>query len=355
MMRINKNYLPADPIDFGSIKNVVIYQQKNLGDALLITPVIKVLQRLSPSIKIVLITSKGGRSIFGNFHCVEKVLEEGKLGVTGFLKIKRDLRAVDLFLDFHVSSRSQFLGLLLRSKVSCGLASIRYKWWSKYTHHVPFKNDLIRHQAEKNLDVLRRLGALIEREDKKIRLDSLIEVGLDESIRRRLPEKFIHLHPGTRWLFKTLPPSTWNKVISYLKEKTQLPVVLTGGDQGIEGEFCSEISDTSDVISLVGCTSLNDLSLISTMASFYVGIDTFTSHIASASGVPGIVFFGPSDHRIWGPWGDDVATDVVRDGRACSPCNTDGCGGGQHSDSLSDLSFNFITQRIDHLLKKVRL
>jgi len=355
MMRINKKYLPSDPVDFGSIKNVVIYQQKNLGDAILVTPVLNVLHKLNPSVKVVFITSKGGHSIFGYFDCVQRVIEQEKFKATDIFKIKRKLGVVDLFLDFHVSSRSQFVGLLLGAKVSCGVASIKYKWWSRYTHYVPYKSELIRHQAEKNLDVLRRLGVLIDLEDKKIRLDSLMAIGFNEAIRTLLPEKFIHIHPGTRWLFKTMPISHWNKIISYLKEKTRMPVVLTGGARGLEGDLCSEISDNNDVISLIAETSLSDLAFISSRASFYVGIDTFTSHIASATGVPGIVFFGPSDHRVWGPWGIDAETDVVRDGRACSPCNTDGCGGGKVSECLNDLSLNLIKKKIDLLLDKVSL
>jgi len=37
-------------------------------------------------------------------------------------------------------------------------------------------------------------------------------------------------------------------------------------------------------------------------SSLFIGNDSGPAHIAAAYGIPVVVFFGPSDPRIWGPW-----------------------------------------------------
>jgi ADP-heptose:LPS heptosyltransferase len=48
-------------------------------------------------------------------------------------------------------------------------------------------------------------------------------------------------------------------------------------------------------------------------ARLYIGNDTGFSQLAAAAGVPTLALFGPSDDRIWRPWGEDVR--VVRGAR----------------------------------------
>ena len=67
------------------------------------------------------------------------------------------------------------------------------------------------------------------------------------------------------------------------------------------------------VIDLVGKDPLLVFAALK-RARLYIGNDTGFSQLAAAAGAPTIALFGPSDDRIWRPWGDQVR--VVRGARA---------------------------------------
>jgi ADP-heptose:LPS heptosyltransferase len=67
------------------------------------------------------------------------------------------------------------------------------------------------------------------------------------------------------------------------------------------------------VIDLVGRADLVTSFAALKRARLYIGNDTGYSQLAAAAGVPTLVLFGPSDDRIWRPWGEKVR--VVRGAR----------------------------------------
>ncbi|HEY1751227.1 MAG TPA: glycosyltransferase family 9 protein [Caulobacteraceae bacterium] len=67
------------------------------------------------------------------------------------------------------------------------------------------------------------------------------------------------------------------------------------------------------VIDLVGKADLLTAHAALKRARLYIGNDTGYSQLAAAAGAPTLALFGPSDDRIWRPWGDNVR--VVRGAR----------------------------------------
>ena len=67
------------------------------------------------------------------------------------------------------------------------------------------------------------------------------------------------------------------------------------------------------VIDLIGRTDLVTSFAALQRARLYIGNDTGYSQLAAAAGAPTLALFGPSDDRIWRPWGDKVR--VVRGAR----------------------------------------
>jgi ADP-heptose:LPS heptosyltransferase len=67
------------------------------------------------------------------------------------------------------------------------------------------------------------------------------------------------------------------------------------------------------VIDLIGRADLVTSFAALKRARLYIGNDTGYSQLAAAAGVPTLVLFGPSDDRIWRPWGEKVR--VVRGAR----------------------------------------
>jgi len=67
------------------------------------------------------------------------------------------------------------------------------------------------------------------------------------------------------------------------------------------------------VIDLVGRADLVTCFAALKRARLFIGNDNGYSQLAAAAGVPTLVLFGPSDDRIWRPWGENVR--VVRGAR----------------------------------------
>jgi ADP-heptose:LPS heptosyltransferase len=73
---------------------------------------------------------------------------------------------------------------------------------------------------------------------------------------------------------------------------------------------------------LTGQTTIEQLPLLLSKASLFIGNDTGTTHIAAKLGIPTIcIFSGTSDHRVWQPTGANART--IRCAIDCSPCHLD--------------------------------
>lgn len=63
---------------------------------------------------------------------------------------------------------------------------------------------------------------------------------------------------------------------------------------------------------------ISELIYILSKVGAYLGNDSGVSHLAGASGAPTVALFGPTDHRVWAPLGDNV--NVIASPADCAPC-----------------------------------
>jgi ADP-heptose:LPS heptosyltransferase len=73
-------------------------------------------------------------------------------------------------------------------------------------------------------------------------------------------------------------------------------------------------------IDLVGQVDLLTAFACLKRARLFIGNDSGTMHLAAAAGAPTLGLFGPSDHRLYAPWGQ--ATRVVRGPRTFEQIRT---------------------------------
>ena len=89
-------------------------------------------------------------------------------------------------------------------------------------------------------------------------------------------------------------------------------MMLIGAPRGQETESLRMVAPRDLMIDLDRSDLLTTFAALK-HARLYIGNDSGFSQLAAAAGVPTIVLFGPSDDRIWRPWGDNVR--VVRGAR----------------------------------------
>lgn len=86
------------------------------------------------------------------------------------------------------------------------------------------------------------------------------------------------------------------------------PVLVLGGpgEEARAAPLVKRLSRTG-CSTLFGSEDLLTVSACLARARLYVGNDSGLMHLAAASGVPTLGLFGPSDERIYGPWGPHAA------------------------------------------------
>jgi len=170
----------------------------------------------------------------------------------------------------------------------------------------------------------------------------LVEAGL-------APRGFIHVHPTSRWLFKTWTDPQTAELLRRLARDGHRLVVTCAPDTR-ERAIVARILALAEVpvVDLSGRLTLRELAALAARARLFFGVDSAPMHIAAAVGTPVVAIFGPSGEKEWGPW--RVKHRVVTSDHSCRPCGNDGCGGGKVSECLTTLPVERVHSAINELL-----
>jgi len=118
----------------------------------------------------------------------------------------------------------------------------------------------------------------------------LADVGLE-------PGKFLLILPGSGSLQKNWPAANFMKLAKSLQNVLPSLIVLGPAEVGLEGLVRgSNLKAASDL-------DLGTVAGLASMARGFLGNDSGVSHLAAASGAPGLVIFGPTDPARWRPRG----------------------------------------------------
>src|SRR5439155_15986623 len=170
------------------------------------------------------------------------------------------------------------------------------------------------------------------------------------------PRRFIHIHPGSRWLFKCWPAESHAALIERLAGDGWR-IVVTGAPDARERQLVDALvaalseSARARLVDLSGQLDLRELAALTASARAFIGVDSAPMHIAAAMQTPVVALFGPSGEFEWGPW--KVPHRVVASGEhPCRPCGNDGCGGGMVSECLTRLPVEAALAAVDSLLAR---
>ena len=291
-------------LDLDAIDTVLIVAVPCIGDTLLATPIASSLLARKPSLQIDFLVQEHCSSLLADCPSVRNVLEYDYRSVVGsYWRMYRQLfRRYDLAISTSASDRPL-------QAVICA-APRRYSLvppfklgssWKHWAVTRPILRDDSIPVTELNMRLvdqmgLPRVGDFLLPE---FNADaSPAETALLEG--RRRPYAVIHGTP--RQTFKEWPMESWADVTRHLIERG-LHVYLTGGPGDADARFASDLAARfeSGVTSVSGRLGFGGLTQLLRDSEIYVGVDTVTSHIAAATGVPMVVLFGPTNHVKWGP------------------------------------------------------
>jgi heptosyltransferase-3 len=357
----------ADAIDLSRLDRVLVIKLRHHGDVLLASPVFSVLKRHAPQLEIDALAYAdtaamlSGHPAIAQLHLVDRQWKHAGVAAQagGEWRLWQALRARRYDLIVHLTEHRRGLWLTRLLKPRFAVAPRPRKttaaWAGTFSHlyQLPESGNR-RHTVETHLDALRRIGVAPAEDERGLtlvpgaaaeaRIDALLaEHGLH-------PRSFLHLHPASRWMFKTWPAARSAELISRLAADGHR-IVLTSAPAASEMALNAAIAAQAGVAvtDLSGTLSLKELAALTGRARLFVGVDSAPMHIAAAMGTPAVALFGPSGDIEWGPW--RVAQRIVVSNRhPCRPCGMDGCGGSKVSECLTTLPVARVLDEVRSLL-----
>ena len=135
----------------------------------------------------------------------------------------------------------------------------------------------------------------------------------------------IIIHPGTGAAVKLWRNAAWIHIANQLADQRQVRIVLTGSPS--EQPMLQEIAQgVTPAPYLIGNTTVGQLAALLRRAQFVLGVDNGPLHLAVAQGTPTVQIFGPTDPRIFGPWGLPERHIVIASTEHCRACPAIPCG-----------------------------
>ncbi len=111
------------------------------------------------------------------------------------------------------------------------------------------------------------------------------------------PKKFVAIFPGSGSPAKNWPIAQFSALADRLNEEMRAVFILGPA----EDSFYAVLRASGHII--IRNQPLGVVAAIAQMASAFVGNDAGVSHLAAATGTPGVVLFGPTDPFRWRPLG----------------------------------------------------
>lgn len=252
---------------------VTIIRLRSLGDCVLTAPALQILNTYRPDLRVSIVVEDRFRAVF-----------EGNPAVLSIGLKPAGLRP-DLLLNLHGGTRSAALAIATRAPIRAGFG--HFRWSAFYNVRIPraqqiFGENRTFHTAEHLASAMFFLG-----------------VPFCEIPRARLfaapPHRgrpYAIFHPFASRPDKVWPAERFIALANEIRSDVE-PVFIAGpGDDTTPFTSFETMKDAPlrEVISRIAGSTL------------FIGNDSGPAHIAAAYGIPVVVFFGPSDPRIWGPW-----------------------------------------------------
>jgi len=133
------------------------------------------------------------------------------------------------------------------------------------------------------------------------------------------------IHAGTGAVVKLWRVEAWAKIANILSATYGMHIVLTGspGERPMLEEIAQGITPAPLVVTNA---TVGQLAALLKRASLVLGVDNGPLHFAVAQGTPTLQIFGPTDIRIFGPWGPVQQHVVVASTHRCPSCPVIPCG-----------------------------
>lgn len=309
--------------------NILVIKLSAIGDVIHALPVSYAIKETYPEARLTWIVEPPARELLVDNPYIDEILvfekKKFKASLRGFWEnfgpLRKKLKAghFDIALDLQGLGKSAALAYFSGAPRRYGTVDMREGsgLFSKPVHG----DNAQGHIVERYLDVARAIGCRVERvafplavsaEDEEIARQRLREAGVPEA------RDYAVLAVGTNWPNKRWPTRDYAALADWLFERRIIPVFVGGGP--LDEHLIADITRLALVppVTLVGQTTLKQLTAVISEASVVIGGDTGPVHLAAGLGVPTVMLMGPTDANRNGPYGQ--IENAIEANRPCRYC-----------------------------------
>jgi lipopolysaccharide heptosyltransferase II len=325
------------------IKKIIVFNPFGIGDVLFSTPLVRNLKSSHPESTITYLCNRRTYPLLAPNPLIDevivfekdewrKVLKESKIAFCkNYFNFYQKIRSASYDVMFDLSMNSQY-GLFFKLAAIPVRIGYNYRGRGRFLTH---KTELPggysdKHVARYHLDLLKHIGEDFKEYpfDLNVKSDStnaakekLTSLGVD------FDNPVIGVCPGSgdSWqsqaTYKQWPRECYLKVLKNIIEELSATIVLFGSPS--ERSICDHIaSDLSSdaVVNLCGEADLNEFCSLLSLSDLLITNDGGPFHISQALGKKSIVFFGPVDASVYGPYPDERLATVFSADVECRPC-----------------------------------
>lgn len=332
---------------------ILVVRPDHLGDLIMTTPVFRALKQHVPDAHISVMVGPWSRDVIEHHADIDRILT---CPFPGFQRAAQKAWApyILLFKTAKQLRREQFdLSINLRPDFWWGAALLYLARIPRrvgyalepgkpfLTHTIPFQSE--RHATISNLcltsTALQSIGRQLLEEpytpeyyplhfiptskEKQWALRCLIEQGIDED------SPIIMIHPGSGAAVKLWRNNGWafcaDTLSKALTMSKPVRIMLTGSKH--ERPMLEDIArKMQSPAILVTEATLGQLAALQAQALLVLSVDSGPLHLAVSQGTPTVQLFGPTDPRIFGPWGKKERHIVLASRYPCTTCPNIPCG-----------------------------
>lgn|GEM_PF-57373 len=342
-----KNKELVDPRD---IKKILLLRLDEIGDVVLTSAFLREVRHCFPQAAITLVVKPETYNLVELCPYVDKVqtfnwrvnrqhLVEGCMTIVNFCQEKLWSEHFDLCIiprydhDMYNATLLAYLsGANMRvayTEQSTPLKAQRNKYFDVLlTHIIPGGG--VKHEVERNLDILRHLGCAVEESNLSLWTDERDEEFATQALEGN-KELCIALSPGKEDNVRVWPIDRYIEVVNYLVKRYNARVLILGSAAEAEAGRRLKEALPQQVFDFSGSTTLRETVALLKQCHLYIGRDTGVMHMATAVGTPVVeiccharsadpcYMYSP---RRFAPWG--VPAVVLQPEKTLTPCR-DGC------------------------------
>ncbi|MET0980715.1 MAG: glycosyltransferase family 9 protein [Telluria sp.] len=351
--------------DWNNADHLLCVRLDSLGDVLMCTPAMRALRAQHPGRRLTLLTSPAGAALAPHLPDIDGVLayEAPWMKSSAADPPGHHIEQIAALAAHHFDGAVIFTCYsqsALPAALLCQLAGIplraaycREKPYQLLTDWIadPEPGALVRHEVQRQLDLVRHLGAEVMDE----RLSFLPLPADMAAVRARLrqagidpTQRWLVLHPGASAPARRYPQRHWTGLIRELHERLACPLVLTGGAHEMSLIDGIGVPNDAGVHSLAGQLSLGELGALLAQASLVVSNNTGPAHLAAAVGTPVVDLYALTNPQHT-PW--RVPSRVLNHDVGCRYCHRSVCPEGHH-DCMEKLAPGQVAEAVCNLLKQ---